>query len=166
MMQLFHTTRIKRDFSGLATAQMRSPRLKTYLNTLYKPRTLIWSYLPDMKLNIGYHLRNFQNVKYALCDMGIWKKWYPVFPNRTYRCVRNCRYTAVFDDGFAVGDSFYTSKWDVGQLALLDLRANRKSTVCTCMRVVFVTLLRAAINQTSLWKRVDYPTRFDVGTYF
>jgi len=37
-----------------------------------------------MKLNIEYHLRNFQNVKYALCDMGIWKKWYPVFLNRIY----------------------------------------------------------------------------------
>ena len=43
--------------------------------------------------------------------------------------------TALLDDGPAAGDSFYTSKWDMGQLALLDLCGNRKSVrlgVCVC----------------------------------
>lgn len=77
--------------------------------------------------------------------MGIRKKRYPIL-NYTYTYMFDSPDVSLLDDGPAAGDSFYASKWDVGQLALTDLCVNRKSAMCAC--VVFVTLLRPAVNRT------------------
>lgn len=82
-------------------------------NTLNK-LFIKWSYFWILNVKsegYWYHLLNFQNIKYVLYDMDIWKSaiWKNTccFEQRIFVQSANI---LLFDDSLVVGDSFYALK--------------------------------------------------------